>query len=238
MPTGRIVDGGKVRYVRSLARYEDIEELRQYPIGNGLVLSDIAEVNLRKALNPDISRIEGRDGVAFGIYKESQANSVEVTRAVEAVFAELEQDKQNARNSSPVTFFNQGDLIQDSIDNLLNTALWGGLFAVICPFLLHAPMENDPADRCMHPLHSAADGVHRLFCRPFLESAQFDGTHARGGHGGGQCHRGGREHLCQTSIRRSIPKMLHSKARPISAGHYPIHPHHHGRIPAHHLDEW
>ena len=133
MPTGRIVDGGKVRYVRSLARYEDIEELRNFPIGNGLVLSDIAEVNLRKTLNPDISRIEGQEGVAFGIYKESQANSVEVSRAVQAVFAELEKDSR-MQGVRFVTFFSQGDLIQDSIDNLLNTALWGGLFAVIVLF--------------------------------------------------------------------------------------------------------
>ncbi|MAY81319.1 MAG: hypothetical protein CL930_11120 [Deltaproteobacteria bacterium] len=33
-----------------------------------------------------------------------------------------------------VTFFNQGDLIQGSIDNLLDTALWGGLFAIVVLF--------------------------------------------------------------------------------------------------------
>ena len=85
MPTGRIVDGGKVRYVRSLARYETIDELRQYPIGNGLVLADIADVQLRRTLNAAISRIEGNEGVAFGIYKESEANTVEVSRAINAV---------------------------------------------------------------------------------------------------------------------------------------------------------
>ena len=39
MATGRIVENGRVRYVRSLARYEDLDELRQYPIGKNLVLS-------------------------------------------------------------------------------------------------------------------------------------------------------------------------------------------------------
>ena len=42
MPTGRIVDGG-IRYVRSLARYQTIDELRE-PHRERLVLSDIADV--------------------------------------------------------------------------------------------------------------------------------------------------------------------------------------------------
>ena len=34
MATGRVVDGGSVRYIRSLARYEDLDELRQQrPVG-------------------------------------------------------------------------------------------------------------------------------------------------------------------------------------------------------------
>jgi HAE1 family hydrophobic/amphiphilic exporter-1 len=133
MATGRIVDGGQVRYVRSLARYEDLDELRQYPIGNGLVLSDIAEIQRRPNLNASIARIEGEDGVAFGIYKESNANTVDVSRAIEAAFRELEADSRCA-GMQFVTFFDQGEMIQGSIDNLLNTAMWGGLFAVIVLF--------------------------------------------------------------------------------------------------------
>ena len=79
MATGRVVDGGKVRYVRSLARYEDLDVLRNYPIGNNQVLSDIATITYRPNLSATISRIEGRDGVAFGVYKESNANTVAVS---------------------------------------------------------------------------------------------------------------------------------------------------------------
>jgi len=133
MATGRVVDGGSVRYIRSLARYEDLDELRQYPIGNNLVLSDIASVVHRPNLSAAISRIEGRDGVAFGIYKESDANTVDVSRAIAETFRELEQDSR-IKGMSFVTFFDQGEVIQGSIDNVLNTAMWGGLFAVIVLF--------------------------------------------------------------------------------------------------------
>lgn len=131
--TGRVVDGGKVRYVRSLARYEDLDVLRNYPIGNNQVLSDIATVSYRPNLSATISRIEGRDGVAFGIYKESNANTVSVSRAIAETFKDLEADPQTG-GMSFVTFFDQGEVIQGSIDNVLNTAAWGGLFAVVVLF--------------------------------------------------------------------------------------------------------
>ena len=92
MATGRVVDGGKVRYVRSLARYEDLDVLRNYPIGNNQVLSDIATITYRPNLSATISRIEGRDGVAFGVYKESNANTVAVSRAIAETFRDLEAD--------------------------------------------------------------------------------------------------------------------------------------------------
>lgn len=133
MASGRIVDNGKVRYVRSLARYEDLDELRQYPIGNNLVLSDIANVERRPNLSAAIGRIEGEEGVAFGIYKESDANTVEMSSAIAEVFRELEADPR-CEGMKFFTFFDQGEVIQASIDNVLNTAMWGGLFAVVVLF--------------------------------------------------------------------------------------------------------
>jgi HAE1 family hydrophobic/amphiphilic exporter-1 len=133
LATGRVVDQGKVRYVRSLARYEDLDALRRFPIGNGLVLDDIADIVHRPNLSASISRIEGRDGVAFGIYKESDGNTVEITTAIKAAFQSLEKDPR-AQGVAFVTFFDQGEMIQGSIDNVLNTAMWGGMFAVVVLF--------------------------------------------------------------------------------------------------------
>ena len=133
MATGRVVDGGKVRYVRSLARYEDLDVLRNYPIGNNRVLSDIATIEHRPNLSASISRIEGRDGVAFGVYKESNANTVAVSKAIAETLRELEADPRT-HGMTFVTFFDQGEVIQGSIDNVLSTAAWGGLFAVVVLF--------------------------------------------------------------------------------------------------------
>ena len=66
--------------------------LRNYPIGNNQVLSDIATITYQPNLSATISRIEGRDGVAFGVYKESNANTVAVSRAIAETFRDLEAD--------------------------------------------------------------------------------------------------------------------------------------------------
>ncbi len=129
-PGGRIVDRGRVRYVRSLARWRSLEELRRFPVGDGLVLADVADVSWKAALNRNIARINGLDGAAISVSKESGANTVATSRAVDAAFRALEADPR-ARGARFVTFFDQGALIHESLDELLRTAAWGGLFAVL-----------------------------------------------------------------------------------------------------------
>lgn len=133
LASGRLEEGGQIRYVRSLARFQSIEEIREYPIGEGKVLGDIARVQHGLAAELDINHIDGKSGAALAINKESGANTVEVTHAVEEAFRELEQDPRMA-GTTIHTFFDQGQLIQDSVDDLVNTALTGGAFAVVVLF--------------------------------------------------------------------------------------------------------
>ncbi len=134
MASGRLLDRGSVRYVRSLARYTDLDEIKRYPVQEGIVLEDIAEVTYRLALSADINRLDGEPGVGLGIYKESSANTVEVCRAVREALPELEAHPK-LQGVTFHTFFDQGDLIEDSVNNLLTAALQGGVFAVIILFI-------------------------------------------------------------------------------------------------------
>jgi HAE1 family hydrophobic/amphiphilic exporter-1 len=133
MASGKIVDGGRVRYVRSLARFESIDELRAWPVRADLRLGDIADVSYRPSPSADINRIEGKEGAAFSITKESDANTVAVSEAVSEALAELEGDPR-AEGVRFVTFFDQGTLIRQSVDNLIESALTGGLCAVVVLF--------------------------------------------------------------------------------------------------------
>jgi HAE1 family hydrophobic/amphiphilic exporter-1 len=127
---GRVHDRGEVRYVRSLARYGSLDDLRRWPIGDGLVLTDIAEVRYAPAASADISRIEGNEAAAVAINKESSANTLEVCEATRAVFAELEADPR-LEGWKFHTFFDQGLLIERSLRSLYKAAVEGGVLAVV-----------------------------------------------------------------------------------------------------------
>ncbi len=133
LASGRIVDGGKVRYVRSLAQYQTLDDLKNTPIRGSVTLQDVADIQHRPDPSAFIGSLEGKDGVGISIFKESAANTVAVSRAIDKAFEELKQDPRT-KGMDFVSFFAQGDVIQESLDNLANTTLWGGLFAVLVLF--------------------------------------------------------------------------------------------------------
>lgn len=134
LASGKITEDGEVRYVRSLARYEGVDDIKRMPVGPGVVLSDVATVRYRSEKSASFNHIDGREACGIAISKESSANTVEVSRAVNAAFAELEADPRTTGLKFH-TFFSQGELIEDSINNLLGTMAQGGLFAVLVLYL-------------------------------------------------------------------------------------------------------
>lgn len=134
MASGKVVQDGKVRYVRSLARWDSVEDLAAWPVKDGVVLRDIADIEYRLDPSASINHIDGQEGAALSIQKESDANTVEVTDAVEAAFKEIAADPRG-EGVTFVTFFSQGEIIGDSVDDLLSTAATGGLCAVIVLFM-------------------------------------------------------------------------------------------------------
>lgn len=133
LPSGRIRDRGQLRYVRSLARYEDLDALRRTPIKPGVTLQDIAVVSYRLDPSPHINRIDGSEGAALAVSKESDANTVATAEAVKAALDELNADPR-LQGATLFSFFDQGSIIRGSVDNLLSTALTGGACAVVVLF--------------------------------------------------------------------------------------------------------
>ena len=136
LASGYVRDGSKKFYVRSVGKFDSIEQIRELQINpNGLRLRDVAEVKF------DISdekqwrqRIDGKPAAQIGILKESQANTVDVCREV------LRQFDENIRINPALdgmrfeVIFDQGTYVIESIDNLKNAGLWGGAFAFLILF--------------------------------------------------------------------------------------------------------
>ena len=132
--SGQLEDRGLIRNARSLSRIDGVDGLRQYPIKEGVVLGDIADVQMRAAMSADISRINGQEAAALSVKKESSANTVEVTMAVEEALRELEADPR-VTGANFFVFFSEGDLVMESVNTLTNTAMTGGFFAVLILYL-------------------------------------------------------------------------------------------------------
>ncbi|TVR04469.1 MAG: efflux RND transporter permease subunit [Deltaproteobacteria bacterium] len=135
LAVGSIEDAGRVIPLRLTARFGSVEELRETPVGNGRRLGDVARVEVEDRADDALFRVNGEDAVMLAVYREAGANAVETSaRVVRALEHELPGDPALEGLSLHV-FFAQGDVITEALDNLGQTALWGGAFAVLVLFL-------------------------------------------------------------------------------------------------------
>lgn len=130
LASGSLEDRGAIRLVRSLSRFDQLEELKNYPVREGLRLADVADIRYEAAARADINRIEGQNGAAFTVNKESSANTVELCAELVRTLAALEQEPELAGYQFPI-FFNQGQMVEEAVANLVESALEGGILAVL-----------------------------------------------------------------------------------------------------------
>jgi hydrophobic/amphiphilic exporter-1 (mainly G- bacteria), HAE1 family len=136
LPGGDIKDGFRDFYIRTMGEFEDIDDIRQtvisYVDGRPLRLGDIADI---RHGYEDISRYVEIDGVPtlrLAIQKQSGANTVAVA---EQIHREIERINNLRSDMELMAITDQSEFIQDSIDTVRNSAVWGGILAVIVLFM-------------------------------------------------------------------------------------------------------
>ncbi|ALO45555.1 Acriflavine resistance protein (Cation efflux system) [Pseudohongiella spirulinae] len=131
-PGGNVQRGLSDLYVRSMGEFTDVDEIRDVVIRNiggvPVRVGDVADVSLARA---DIGRYIEIDEVPMlrmGIRKQSGANTVAVA---EAIRTEMQRVNQERSDLSILLVTDQSEFIQESIDSVRNSAVWGGILAVI-----------------------------------------------------------------------------------------------------------
>ncbi|MFQ5751510.1 MAG: efflux RND transporter permease subunit, partial [bacterium] len=128
--SGFVKEGERKIYVRSFGKFRALEEIKNLPIrGANLRLKDIAEIKYDVPERRWRLRIDDKKAITLGIYKESVANTVELCQKVSQRFEEEFKRDPKLNGFRMESLFNQGQFIEDSVDNLQRTAMWGGLFA-------------------------------------------------------------------------------------------------------------
>ncbi len=138
---GHVREGGKKFYVRSMARYRSLEEIENILVSSrngGVRLREVADVVYDVPARRGYERTDGKPSASFSVKAESGADLVALC---DRVMEELDRIEARTVTSGLQfnVFFNQGQFIRGSVNNLRNTGLWGGLFAaMVLLFFLRA----------------------------------------------------------------------------------------------------
>ena len=145
---GGTIRRGRFRYsLRTLGELSSVEEIAEIPIpqhtpaptqgqGQGpgqaqnstVVLRDIADVTDGFKERESLARYNGREAVGLLLFKESGANTVRVTRAVESVLAELRAQYPNVAIEVASS---QARFISQSISTVVQEIVLGALLAFL-----------------------------------------------------------------------------------------------------------
>jgi HAE1 family hydrophobic/amphiphilic exporter-1 len=113
--------------------YSSLSEIENISLGiDSVKLSDIATVTQSPPPLSAITRTNGRPSVGITIIKTDSGNTVETADAVNARIAELQGNLSEGVTIS--TIFDQSDFINDSISQLWEKAVIGGVLAILVVF--------------------------------------------------------------------------------------------------------
>ncbi len=146
--TGGTLQEGESKYlVRTLNEFQDVEEINEVIVAqkNGVPirLSDLGSAYSGYKERKVITRINGEESVEIAVFKAADANTVTAAAQVRTRLDGLEKEYSGKR--VPLDFevvFDQSRFIEQSIDEVLNTAMIGGILAVIVLFLFLRSVQS------------------------------------------------------------------------------------------------
>ncbi len=140
LPGGDMREGVTDMYVRTQGEFQTLEQIANTIItvvdGYPIRVRDVAEVVDGFEDVNRIVQIDGRPMVRLGIRKQSGANTVAVAEQVRKVMDRINQERDDL---DLLLVIDQSDFIQNSIDNVKQSALFGGLLAI---FILYLFLRN------------------------------------------------------------------------------------------------
>ncbi|MCS7312820.1 MAG: efflux RND transporter permease subunit [Acidobacteria bacterium] len=133
----------EARYlVRTLSEFRQLGDLAGVVLredgGRKVLLGDVAEVRRTTREREAIVRINGQEGVELSIFKEGDANTVQVARVVKERLDQIREQMRLQDRFAGIRIdilFDQSRFIEASIREVTNNAVYGGLIAVLVLYL-------------------------------------------------------------------------------------------------------
>ncbi|MCL1809610.1 MAG: efflux RND transporter permease subunit [Clostridiales bacterium] len=136
LPSGDVTKGSTEVIVRTIGEFKSVDDIKDLPVAlmdRSIVrLADIATVTQGYADTDSITRIDGRTAIGIMITKQSDANTIEVSKSINKVIGSLHETFPDIHFS---VGFDQADYIQNSLNSVARAAILGGLLAMLVVFL-------------------------------------------------------------------------------------------------------
>jgi hydrophobic/amphiphilic exporter-1 (mainly G- bacteria), HAE1 family len=130
---GRLEQGMQRYLVRTLNEFGSIEQMANAIIANRdgqpVYLKDVASVTRGYKDREAITRVDGKEAIELAVYKEGDANTVQLARNVQDRLKELE--KSLPEGTEVRTVYDQSTFIAAAIGEVKSAALIGGLLAIL-----------------------------------------------------------------------------------------------------------
>lgn len=138
------VSGGQEYLILGIGRPESLEEIGETVVatrqGQPVLVRDLGQVAIGPALRRGEGSYKGRNAIVVGIQKQPGANTLELTRRLDAVLADLEASLP-AGMVVRRDIFRQADFIETAIENLTRALRDGGILVVVIVLLFLANLR-------------------------------------------------------------------------------------------------
>ncbi len=136
LSAGLVRESDRELFVRSVGRIPDLETFKSIPVDTsmGLQLGDIATIDPKPQDTWRVFALERERSYGIEITRSSGANIVQVCEDISEAFEELKKLPE-LESFNIHTFWDQGKHVTESVNNLKQAGLWGGLFSIIVLYL-------------------------------------------------------------------------------------------------------
>ena len=135
LPAGLLFDGTQAVIAKTTHSLDSVEELNNLVVGSNpsgpVRLADVATVALGQGRPSSISRTNGKPGLAVSVLKDADANTLDVTTAVNDLLGSIDGIPDDV---NLIVVADQGPEIERQIDTLVQEGTFGFLFAVSVVF--------------------------------------------------------------------------------------------------------
>jgi HAE1 family hydrophobic/amphiphilic exporter-1 len=144
---GMLKDGESEFLVRTLNEFKSPDEMRDIIVGmHGQIpiqLKDVAEIRKGHKDRNIITHLGSEESVEIAVYKEADKNTVTVAQTVKNRLRNVMEEFKQYNVPLNMTVVNDQSLfIKSSVDEVLKTAIWGGILAILVLYLFLRKMKS------------------------------------------------------------------------------------------------